>query len=92
MQSFFLFLKGLMIGLCKVIPGVSGAILAILLGVYDEAILKINSFFKNKKESFKYLFPLGWGILLSIFLGSNLVLFLTENYYLYTMKIGRAHV
>ena len=67
MQSFFLFLKGLMIGLGKVIPGVSGAILAILLGVYDEAILKINSFFKNKKESFKYLFPLGWGILLSIF-------------------------
>lgn len=85
MQSFFLFLKGLIIGLGKVIPGVSGAILAILLGVYDEAILKINSFFKNKKESFKYLFPLGCGILLSIFLGSKLVLFLTEKYYLYTM-------
>ena len=85
MQSFFLFLKGIIIGLGKVIPGVSGAILAILLGVYDEAILKINSFFKNKKESFKYLFPLGCGILLSIFLGSKLVLFLTEKYYLYTM-------
>lgn len=85
MQSFFLFLKGIIIGLGKVIPGVSGAILAILMGVYDEAILKINSFFKNKKESFKYLFFLGCGILLSIFLGSKLVLFFTEKYYLYTM-------
>lgn len=85
MQSFFLFLKGIIIGLGKVIPGVSGAILAILMGVYDEAILKINSFLKNKKESFKYLFFLGCGILLSIFLGSKLVLFLTEKYYLYTM-------
>ena len=27
MQSFFLFLKGIIIGLGKVIPGVSGAIL-----------------------------------------------------------------
>ena len=43
-------LKGIVIGIGKIIPGVSGAVIAISLGVYEkglEAITKIN---KENKE------------------------------------------
>ena len=40
--------KGFIIGIAKIIPGVSGAVLAILLGVYDKSIDYINNF-NNKK-------------------------------------------
>ena len=33
-------LKGLIIGIGKIIPGVSGSILAITLGVYDKSVDK----------------------------------------------------
>ena len=62
------FFKGLIIGIGKIIPGVSGSVLALLLGVYKKSIEYINNFKNNKKESIKYLLPLGAGTLLSIIL------------------------
>ena len=38
------FLKGFVIGIGKIIPGVSGAVLAIIMGVYDKAIYYICNF------------------------------------------------
>ena len=46
MQYIILFLKGLIIGLAKIIPGVSGACLAISLNVYESSIIRLNNFFK----------------------------------------------
>ena len=59
-------LKGFIIGIGKIIPGVSGSVLAITLGVYDKSVEYINNFKSNKKESLKYLLPLGIGIIISI--------------------------
>ena len=53
------FIKGFIIGIGKIIPGVSGAILAIIVGVYDKSIYYINNFNNNKKESIKYYLLLG---------------------------------
>ena len=50
-----LILKGFIIGIGKIIPGVSGAMLAITLGVYDKAILAITDFTSDKKKNFKLL-------------------------------------
>ena len=50
-----LFLKGIIIGIGKIIPGVSGSMLAISMGIYDKAIEYICNFKNNKKESIKYL-------------------------------------
>jgi putative membrane protein len=36
-------LKGFIIGIGKIVPGVSGAMLAITLGVYDKAIQAFTS-------------------------------------------------
>ena len=48
-------IKGFIIGIGKILPGVSGALLAILMGVYDKSIDYIINFKRNKKESIKYL-------------------------------------
>jgi len=47
-----LILKGFLIGIGKIIPGVSGSLLAISLGVYDKAINSLVNLFNNFKENF----------------------------------------
>ena len=85
MSNIVLIIKGLIIGLAKVMPGVSGAILAISMGVYDKGINAITRFFDNIKENIKFLFFIGIGIIIAIILGSNIVYFLLNNYYVITM-------
>ena len=87
MSSIILFLKGIIIGCGKVIPGVSGSLLAITLNVYEESINKMANLFKNFKENFLYLFPLGLGILLAITLSSRFLLLLISKYYVFTMSL-----
>ena len=87
MNFLILILKGFIIGIGKVIPGVSGSVLAILLNVYEESIRAINDLFKNFSKSFFYLGFLGIGILISIILGSKLIIYLLNNYYFITFSI-----
>ena len=52
MKSMILFIKGIIIGIGKIVPGVSGAVLAVILKVYDKGINAIVNFkndIKNKK-------------------------------------------
>ena len=79
------FLKGFVIGIGKIIPGVSGAILAISMGIYDKAIDYICNFNNNKKESIKYLFPIGFGIITSIIFFSKIISLFLAKYYIITM-------
>lgn len=78
-------LEGLLIGIGKIIPGVSGSVIAISLGVYEHAINSINHFFDNIKDNFKYLFSLAIGILISIIFCSKIVINLLNNYYVPTI-------
>lgn len=57
-------IKGMMIGIANVIPGVSGGTMAVSLGIYDRLIGSISGLFKNFRESLSFLFPiiLGCGI------------------------------
>lgn len=80
-------LKGIIIGIGKIIPGVSGSVLAITLGVYDKSIEYINNFKYNKKESIKYLLPLGIGIIISIIIFSKIITLLLNKYYQITMLL-----
>lgn len=82
MNYLILFLKGIIIGIGKIIPGVSGAHIAMVLHVYEESVYKLS----NIKENICYFFALGIGILLSIVLMSPLILYLINNYYLFTMS------
>ena len=50
-----LFIKGFIIGIAKVLPGISGALIAIRLNVYNKLVLTITSFFSNIKENSLFL-------------------------------------
>ena len=82
-----LVIKGFLIGLGKIIPGVSGSIIAIRLRVYEKMIASINNFFKDFKTSVYYLGKLGLGIILAILIGSHIIIYLLDNYYIPTLFI-----
>ncbi len=85
MKSLNLFIKGILIGIGKVIPGVSGSLIAVMLHVYEEAIVAINHFLKHPKKSFIFLAPIGCGVIISTILFSNVLLFLLSHVYYFTM-------
>ena len=85
MQKLILFFKGLIIGIGKVIPGVSGSLLAISLGIYEEILQRIEHLFSNFKENLQFLIPIGLGILLAVLFGSKVLLYFFETYYIYTV-------
>ena len=80
-------LKGFIIGIAKIIPGVSGALIAISFGIYEKAIKAISNFFENPINNFLFLFPIGLGVLLSISLTSGLILYFINNYYFPTILL-----
>lgn len=61
---FKIILKGMIIGLANIIPGVSGGTLAISMGIYDKLIHCITHFFSEIKDNILFLAPviLGMGI------------------------------
>ena len=83
--DIMLFIKGFIVGIGKIIPGVSGAMLALNFHIYDKLIESITSFFNNPKENSKYLLIFGTGVLTSIIFFSNIILFLLINYRFITM-------
>lgn len=80
-----LFIKGFIIGIGKIIPGVSGALLAINFKVYERAIEAIVNFFDDWKKNLLFIMELGSGIILSIVLCSNGIIYLLNNYRFITM-------
>ena len=59
-------LKGVLIGVANIIPGVSGGTLAVSMGIYDKLILSITHLFKDTKKSIKTLMPYGIGAVVGI--------------------------
>lgn len=87
MKNILLILKGILIGIGKIIPGVSGSIMAISLRIYDKAIDCITNFFDDVKNNLKYLLYLGIGVLLGIVLFSKIIIYILNKYYIYTMML-----
>lgn len=63
---FELIVKGFIIGIAFIIPGVSGGTLAIYLGVYEKLLHSLGNIFKEFKKSLSFLIPLFLGIGISI--------------------------
>ena len=74
-----------MIGLAKITPGVSGSVLALSFGLYDQGIEAISCFFKDIKSHFKFLLFTGSGVFCAIIFGSHIISFLLQYYYIPTM-------
>jgi putative membrane protein len=80
-----LFIKGIIIGIGKVIPGVSGSMLAISMGIYQKLLDSINNFFRDIKNNFLFLFKIGLGVFVAIVFFSKIILKCLNNYYIVTM-------
>jgi len=55
-------LKGMVMGVANIIPGVSGGTMAVSMGIYDKLIHCVTHLFKEFKESMKFLIPVFLGI------------------------------
>ncbi len=75
-----LFIKGIIIGIANIIPGVSGGTLAVSLGIYELLLDAIGNFFRNIKENFLALLPIILGAVVGILSGSNLVTYALKNF------------
>ena len=73
MRSFINFLKGIAISVSTLVPGVSGGTMAIILGIYDDLIHAIGSFFDDWKKHSVLLIEIGFGGLLGLLLFSRIV-------------------
>ncbi len=79
-EYLVLAIKGFIIGVANIIPGVSGGTLAITLGIYERLINAISHFMKNIKENIKLLFPIGIGAVLSLAILSNAISYALTNF------------
>lgn len=65
-EAVFNVLRGMVIGIANVIPGVSGGTMMVSMGIYDKLILVLTHFIKRMKEAIALLVPIAIGMLLSI--------------------------
>ena len=68
------FVYGVVIGAAMLIPGVSGGTTAIILGIYDQLVAAVASFFKDIKKNFLFLIVIALGGVAGILLFSKLLL------------------
>lgn len=78
------FLKGLIIGIGAIAPGVSGGAFAIMLGVYDRITDAIGNFYIDFKKKFIFLAVIGSGATLGIIGFSNVLEYLFTDFELMT--------
>ena len=69
------FIAGIFIGLSELLPGISGATVALMFGVYEKLLE-----FLRKFKNFNLILPLLFGMILSVFVFSSLINFLYENH------------
>ena len=77
-EKLILFIKGIVLGVAFVIPGVSGGTLAVLLGIYEELIEAASNFYKSIadfKKYIMYLLPIGLGVVFSVAVFAKLIKF-----------------
>ncbi|MBE5884049.1 MAG: DUF368 domain-containing protein [Lachnospiraceae bacterium] len=55
-------LKGMVIGIANIVPGVSGGTMMVAMGIYDKLIHCITHLFSEFKKSFLFLLPIAIGM------------------------------
>lgn len=64
-------IKGMIIGVANVIPGLSGGTIAVSMGIYEKLIHTINNIFKTPlkciKDMWTYIVGIGLGIIVAVF-------------------------
>ena len=80
-------MKGFIVGMGKIIPGVSGSMLAISLGIYEQLLSGLSDIRKEFINRSTFLIKVGFGILIAIVFTSKIVVKCLDEYYLSTMLL-----
>ncbi|AXN36437.1 DUF368 domain-containing protein [Latilactobacillus curvatus] len=83
-------LKGALIGVALVIPGLSGSIFAVIVGLYEPLLAAIAQFKKDWRQAIGFLWPIGIGAGIGVLLSTKIILWLCTAYPLtaYSFFIG----
>ena len=73
-------LRGVVIGVANIIPGVSGGTMMVSMGIYDTLIHCITHLFKEFKKSIKTLLPYAVGMLVGILALASVINWGLENH------------
>lgn len=73
-------LKGILIAISTIVPGVSGGTMMIILGIYDKSIEALSSLISGKFIHRKLVVQLAIGVILGLLLFSNVMLWLLERF------------
>lgn len=80
MSMFKNFLKGIIAGIGGTAPGLSGSVLLVILGAYEQMIHAMGTLFKNFKKNILFLLPLVLGMGAGALLFSKVVDFFLNTY------------
>ena len=67
MEIIMNIIRGILIGIANVIPGVSGGTMAVSLGIYDKIISSVTGIIRHFKESMWFLLQIFIGVGIGIF-------------------------
>jgi len=84
-EKLVLVIKGFIMGIANIIPGVSGGTLAMTLGIYEQFISSISHLFSKLKENLKFLIPVAIGMVLAIITLSRVIDYSYNHFPLPTM-------
>lgn len=84
-EKLILVIKGFIMGIANIIPGVSGGTLAMTLGIYEQFISSISHLFSKLKENLKFLIPVALGMVLAIVTLSRVIDYSFNHFPLPTM-------
>lgn len=100
-NNIILILKGILMGIFDLVPGISGGTIALITNIYQKLIREIDNFFeliktiiilnkkkikeKYKKTDFKFLIILAIGVVIGIIISINIMSYLLNNFFAQTM-------
>ena len=74
------FLKGIVVGIGGVSPGLSGSVLLIIFGLYRQTLEYLGTIMKDFKRKIRFLLPLLLGMGVGVLLFSNVIDFCLERF------------
>ncbi len=80
MNFLFDIIKGALVGVANIIPGVSGGTMMVSMGIYEKIIGCVNNLFKDIKKTIMTLLPIGIGMLLGVAVFSFIIPWCLEVY------------
>ncbi len=70
---FYLFFGSILAAMCMIIPGVSGSMILMIIGLYPTVLISISHLTKSPADSISVLIPVGLGVIIGILGGAKLI-------------------